>query len=109
MSAPRNAAVAACHEVGGVIFASLSAKADAPRVPEGLVPLRSVEIDVPETELLARLSPGEQGLLWSGDLAVLVQPIRPGACLAHVLVRPGTDARAASRAVERLRRECEGG
>jgi phenylpropionate dioxygenase-like ring-hydroxylating dioxygenase large terminal subunit len=102
------ARVFACHEGGGVIFASLVAEAEAPHVPEGLVPLRSVEIDVPEAVLIARLSVGEQGLLWSGDLAVLVQSVGPGACRAHVLVQPGADARAASRAVEALRRDCEG-
>lgn len=103
------ARVFACHETEGVIFASLETDAAPPEGPKGLAPLRSVAFDVPAETLTARLSPGDGGVSWSGDLAVLVQPLGPRSCNAHVLVRPGTDPRAASRALEALRRDCEEG
>jgi len=99
--------VFACHEGGGVIYASLVAEAHVPQVPEGLVPLRSIDIDMPAPAVEAQLSPGDQGLHWSGDLAVLVQPVAPAVCRAHALIRPDADRRSASRGVERLRRICE--
>ncbi len=102
------ARVFACHEAGGVIFAAQEAEG-APVVPLGLVPLRSVEINAPQGAVEARLSPGDAGLMWAGDLAVLMQATGAETCRAHVLVRAGADKRAASRDVERLRRICEGG
>ncbi len=74
-----------------------------------MVPLRTVEIAAPHGEVEARLETGDGGMLWSGDLAVLVQAVGGETCRAHVLVREGADLRAASREVERLRRVCEGG
>jgi hypothetical protein len=103
------ARVFACHEKDGVIWAALDAGAEVPRVPAGMVPLRTVEIAAPHGEVEARLESGEGGMLWSGDLAVLVQAVGGETCRAHVLVREGADLRAASRDVERLRRVCEGG
>jgi phenylpropionate dioxygenase-like ring-hydroxylating dioxygenase large terminal subunit len=97
----------ACQEGGGVIW--VSADPDAPLLagPENLLPLRSVEIAAPADHVAAHLTPGDQGLSWAGDLAVFLQPLVGGHCRAHVLVRPGTDAKAAARAVETLRRTCE--
>jgi phenylpropionate dioxygenase-like ring-hydroxylating dioxygenase large terminal subunit len=103
------ARVFACHEAGGVIWAALDGGTEAPRVPAGMVPLRTVEIAAPHGEVEARLGSGEGGMLWSGGLAVLVQAVGSETCRAHVLVREGADLRAASREVERLRRVCEGG
>lgn len=103
------ARVFACHEEGGVIWAALAAETTPPRVPAGLVPLRSVEINAAQAAVEARLTPGDGGLMWSGDLAVLVQAVGPATCRAHVLIGSGTDPRAASRAVEALRRACEEG
>ena len=101
------ARVFGCHEEGGVIFGTLAPDTPPPRAPEGLVPLRSVEVAAPAGALEAQLLPGEQGLMWAGDLAVLVQPLDATTCRAHALIRPGTDAKAASRALEALRRACE--
>ena len=83
-------------------------QAEVPRLPGGMVPLRSVEIAAPQGEVEARLETGAGGLTWSGDLAVLVQAVGGETCRAHVLVRDGTDVRAASRDLERFRRLCEG-
>jgi hypothetical protein len=101
------ARVFGCHESGGVIFASLTSETDPPRLPERLVPLRSVDFDVPKDALELRLVRDERGILWSGDLAVVAQAVGPMTCRAHVLIRSGTDRRTASRALEALRRECE--
>ncbi|MCC5975872.1 MAG: Rieske (2Fe-2S) protein [Rubellimicrobium sp.] len=101
------ARVFGCVEAGGVIFGTLDPEAPPPAAPEGLVPLRSVEIGAAAGVVQARLMPGEAGLMWSGDLALLVQPVGEDTCRAHALIPPGTDPKAASRALEALRRTCE--
>jgi len=97
----------ACHEADGVIRVSLTDEPAPPPALPGLVPLRTVEIAAPASRVAARLSPGADGLAWAQELAVLLQPLEQDLCRAHVLVRPGTEARAASQALEDLRREWE--
>lgn len=86
-----------CVEAGGVIWIAREEPAAPPQVPEGLEPLRSLQIVAPVSRVRAEDAAG---------LTLLLQEM-PGATGVHALVAPGADRGAASRALEALRRRVE--
>ncbi|WOI56443.1 Rieske (2Fe-2S) protein [Palleronia sp. LCG004] len=90
-------------ERDGVVWIAADPSApEPPALPGDLHPLRSLPVERPAGDL------GEGWPVALGEgLFALIQPIDAGTSMVHALVSPDTDARAASRRLEQLRRTFE--